>query len=120
MFEQGALQIADGLAERPALMKEMTGMRMKMTSKVHEQYEARSSGKHDDNVSTLSLEYWAVRKVHRSGVGREERTGSVSDFVATSGASSGSDRNRSGAPLPTLIRPQLAECPGDFVTKDAP
>ena len=75
MFEQGALQIADGLAERTALVKEMTDMRVKVTSKGHEQYEAGSSGQHDDIVSALSLACWAVRKVHRSGVG--ERRGRV-------------------------------------------
>uniref|UniRef100_Q01T17 Terminase large subunit gp17-like C-terminal domain-containing protein n=1 Tax=Solibacter usitatus (strain Ellin6076) TaxID=234267 RepID=Q01T17_SOLUE len=75
MFEQGALEIAGGLVERAALVKEMTDMRVKMTSRGHEQYEAGSSGQHDDIVSALSLACWAVRKVHRSGVG--ERRGRV-------------------------------------------
>ncbi len=74
-FEQGALQIADGLAERTALVKEMTEMRVKVTSSGHERYEAGSSGQHDDIVSALSLACWAVRKVHRSGAG--ERRGRV-------------------------------------------
>ena len=75
MFEQGAIQIADGLSERAALVKEMTDMQVKVTSKGREQYEAGSSGQHDDIVSALSLACWAVRKVHRSGV--EERRGRV-------------------------------------------
>jgi hypothetical protein len=75
MFEQGVIQIADGLSERAALVKEMTDMQVKVTSKGREQYEAGSSGQHDDIVSALSLACWAVRKVHRSGV--EERRGRV-------------------------------------------
>ncbi len=67
LFEQGALQIAEGLSERAALVKEMSDMRVKVTSGGHEQYEAGKSGQHDDLVSALSLACWAVSKRWRGG-----------------------------------------------------
>jgi hypothetical protein len=73
MFEQGAIQIAEGLTERAVLVKELTEMRVKVTSRGHEQFEAGTSGQHDDIVSALSLAGWVVRKVHRSaGVVRRQ------------------------------------------------
>ena len=53
LFEQGALQIAEGLSERAALIREMSDMRVKVTSAGNEQYEAGRSGQHDDLVSAL-------------------------------------------------------------------
>jgi hypothetical protein len=62
MLEQRTLQFAEGLPEREALVKEMGDMRVKLTSSGREQYEAGSSGQHDDIVSALSLACWAMRK----------------------------------------------------------
>ena len=70
MFEQGTLRIASGLREREALVKEMTEMQVKVTSRGNEQYEA-ASGHHDDIVSAVSLACWAVRKWRSA----EERRG---------------------------------------------
>ncbi len=73
LLEQRQLQFAEGLLERDALVKEMSDMRVKMTSSGREQYEAGSSGQHDDIVSALSLACWGMGKVFdrgRRGEGR--------------------------------------------------
>jgi hypothetical protein len=75
LLEQGMIQIAEGLPERAALVKEFADMRVKVTRAGNEQYEAGSGGQHDDLVSALSLACWAVRRT--GGLGGVERRGRV-------------------------------------------
>ena len=75
LFEQGMIQIAEGLPYRETLVQELADMRVKVTRAGNEQYEAGRSGQHDDLVSALSLACWAVRKT--GGLGGVERRGRV-------------------------------------------
>jgi hypothetical protein len=75
LFEQGALEIAKGVKDSATLVREMGDMRVKVTSSGREQYEAGTSGQHDDLVSALALACWAVKKVWGGTVG--ERRGRI-------------------------------------------
>lgn len=63
LLQKRALQIAAGLALGPALVKEMTEMRVKVTAAGNEQYGAWREGEHDDLVFAVALACWGARKV---------------------------------------------------------
>jgi hypothetical protein len=62
LMERGGLQIAEGMKEAAALMKEMAEMRVKISARAHERYGAWRSGEHDDLVLAVALACWGVRK----------------------------------------------------------
>jgi hypothetical protein len=67
-LQAGELQIAAGLKEGAALVRELADMRVQMTSGGREKYGARS-GEHDDLVLAVALACW--------GVGKSEAVGTV-------------------------------------------
>ena len=69
MLQQGTLQIAAGLKFGPALVTEMSEMRVKITSPGHEQFGAWREGSHDDLVFAVALACWATRKAYPGDIG---------------------------------------------------
>jgi len=63
LVQQGGLQIAEGMKEGAALVKEMAEMRVKVTGSGHEQFGAWREGEHDDLVLAVALACWGVRRV---------------------------------------------------------
>lgn len=63
------LVIAGELPEGRQLVRELTEMRVKVTSGIHEQYGVWREGEHDDLVLAVALACWAAGKVYprRSG-----------------------------------------------------
>ena len=51
LLQGGGLQIAAGLSEGATLLKEMMGMRVKVSNSGHERYGAWREREHDDLVS---------------------------------------------------------------------
>jgi len=72
LLQRGALQIAAGLAEGPALVREMAEMRVKVTSGGREQYAAWREGEHDDLVFAVALACWGAKKVYPNPSAGEE------------------------------------------------
>jgi hypothetical protein len=62
LFQQGLVQIAEGVKDGDALMKELRDMRVKVSRAGREQYEAGKCGQHDDLVLALSLACWPARR----------------------------------------------------------
>jgi hypothetical protein len=61
VLQEGELQIAAGLKEGAAFVREMADMRVQMTNGGRERYGARS-GEHDDLVLAVALACWGVRR----------------------------------------------------------
>ncbi len=61
MLETGSLRIATGLREGETFMKELTGMRVKVSAGRREQFEAWREGTHDDLVLAAALACWRAR-----------------------------------------------------------
>jgi hypothetical protein len=68
MFQAGELEIANGLREGAALVKELSEMRVQMTTAGREKFGAKS-GSHDDLVLAVSLACWAAGKAEAGTVG---------------------------------------------------
>lgn len=68
-LQQGTLQIAGGLKFGPALLAEMSEMRVRITSPGHEQFGAWREGSHDDLVFSVALACWAARKARPRDIG---------------------------------------------------
>jgi hypothetical protein len=66
MLQQKRLEIASGLREGAALMKELADMRVQLTSGGREKFGARS-GEHDDLVLAVALACWGLDKVEGRG-----------------------------------------------------
>jgi len=64
LLQQRALQIARGLADAPALLREMTDMQVKVSLAGNEQYGAWRDGMHDDMVLAVSLACWSAGKIY--------------------------------------------------------
>lgn len=65
MIQRGELQIAGGLSHGAALVREMSEMRVRVTSGGREQYGVWRYGEHDDLVLAVALACWGVRRVWR-------------------------------------------------------
>jgi hypothetical protein len=65
-LQERDLQIAAGLREGVTLMRELSDMRVQMTSGGREKYGARS-GEHDDLVLAVALACWGVGKAATTG-----------------------------------------------------
>ncbi len=70
MLETGALRIAAGLREGDTFIKELTGMRVKVSAGRREQFEAWREGTHDDMVLAVALACWRARWGAVGHVGR--------------------------------------------------
>ena len=70
MLETGALRIAAGLREGETFVKELTGMRVKVSAGRHEQFGAWREGTHDDLVLAAALACWRARWATVGMVGR--------------------------------------------------
>jgi hypothetical protein len=66
LMRRGGLQIAEGMSEGAALVKEMAEMRVKISGRAHERFGAWRRGEHDDLVLAVALACWGGRKM---GVG---------------------------------------------------
>lgn len=65
MLRRSVLQIASGLKEGPALMRELEQMQMRVTRAGREQFGAWRAGEHDDLVFAVALACWGARKIMR-------------------------------------------------------
>jgi hypothetical protein len=63
LFQEHRLRIARKLQYGEELLKEMSAMRVKVTSAGHETYGAWKEGSHDDMVFALALACWDAEKV---------------------------------------------------------
>ncbi len=70
MLETGSLRIATGLREGETFIKELTGMRVKVSAGRREQFEAWREGTHDDLVLAAALACWRARWGTVGHVGR--------------------------------------------------
>ena len=64
LLQQRELQIAGGLADGPALLKEMADMQVKVSLAGNEQYGAWREGTHDDLVLAVALACWSAGKIY--------------------------------------------------------
>jgi len=70
MLETGSLRIAAGLREGETFIKELTGMRVKVSAGRREQFGAWREGTHDDLVLAAALACWRARWAGVGGQGR--------------------------------------------------
>lgn len=70
MLETGSLRIAAGLREGETFIKELTGMRVKVSAGRREQFGAWREGTHDDLVLAAALAGWRARWGTVGHVGR--------------------------------------------------
>ena len=61
-FEAGRVKVASDLALAPALVRELTNFRVKITARAHDTYAARV-GEHDDLVTAVALAVWAAEVI---------------------------------------------------------
>ena len=73
LLQSEGLQVAAGLSEGATLMKEMMGMRVKVSNSDHERYGAWREREQDDLVLAVALACWCVKKVFPWGEGRKQR-----------------------------------------------
>jgi hypothetical protein len=64
-LETGRLKISQRLPEAKTLTKELSNMRVKISSSGHDAYEAWRSGDHDDMVLALALALWRAKLAAR-------------------------------------------------------
>ena len=64
-FQNGALKIAQGLAEADTLVKELTNFKVKININGHDQYEAWREGIHDDIVLSAAMGVWLAAQRRR-------------------------------------------------------
>jgi hypothetical protein len=66
LLQNGQLKIAEGLALRETLVKELLNFRVKINiSTAHDSYEAWREGDHDDLVLSVALACWAGERYLR-------------------------------------------------------
>jgi len=68
-LERGQLKIAEGLKGGEELLREMAGMRVRVTASGREEYGRWRAGEHDDLVVALALACWGGTKYYPGGVG---------------------------------------------------
>ena len=61
-LERGQLKIAEGLKDGEELMRELAGMRVRVTASGREEYGAWRAGEHDDLVLAVALACWGGTK----------------------------------------------------------
>ena len=64
LLQNGELQIAAGLEQGAALLREMAEMRVKVTAEGNEQFGSWREGEHDDLVFAVALACWGVKKIY--------------------------------------------------------
>ena len=72
LLQGEGLQIAAGLSEGATLMREMMGMRVKVSNSGYERYGAWREREHDDLVLAVALACWCVKKVFPRDEGRRQ------------------------------------------------
>lgn len=65
MLRRGVLQIASGLRDRPALMRELEHMQVRTSRTGRERFAAWGAGEHDDLVFAVALACWGAGKITR-------------------------------------------------------
>jgi hypothetical protein len=65
MLRRDVLQIASQLKDRPALIRELEQMRVRVTPAGREQFGAWRAGEHDDLVFAVALACWGARRIMR-------------------------------------------------------
>jgi len=65
MFDMRQLQIANGLRETEVLLRELMGIRVRVSAAGHESYGSGLEGPHDDLVLALSLACWKAREPNK-------------------------------------------------------
>lgn len=70
LLETGELRIAERLREGETFVKELTGMRVKVSATGHDSYAAWREGSHDDLVLAAALACWRARWKEVGHVGR--------------------------------------------------
>ena len=65
MFDQGQLRIARGLPETEVLMKELMGMRVRISASGHKSYGSGRETPHDDLVLAVVLACWRAKQPKR-------------------------------------------------------
>ena len=63
-LERGELKIAEGIPEGERLLREMAGMRVRVTPSGREQYGTWREGEHDDLVLAVALACWGGRQFY--------------------------------------------------------
>jgi phage FluMu gp28-like protein len=61
MFEKEEVQISGSMAETGKFMKELMGMRVKVSAAGHDSYGSRREGSHDDLVLAAALGCWRAK-----------------------------------------------------------
>jgi hypothetical protein len=69
-LERGQLKIAEGLKGGEELLREMAGMRVRVTASGREEYGRWRAGEHDDLVVALALACWGGTKYYPGDGGR--------------------------------------------------
>ena len=65
MFDSGQLRIARGLPETEVLMKELMGMRVRVSASGHKSYGSGREAPHDDLVLAVALACWRAKQPNR-------------------------------------------------------
>ena len=61
MFERGEVRIAGNVPEHGKFLKELTGMRVKLSATGHASYGSRREGEHDDLVLAVAMACWRAK-----------------------------------------------------------
>ncbi len=62
MFDQGQLRIARGMPETEVLLKELMGMRVRVSASGHKSYGSGREAPHDDLVLAVALACWRAKQ----------------------------------------------------------
>ena len=65
MFDEGQLRIARGLPETEVLLKELMGMRVRISASGHKSYGSGRETPHDDLVLAVALACWQAKQPKR-------------------------------------------------------
>ena len=65
MFDEGQLRIARGLPETGTLLKELMGMRVRISASEHKSYGSGRETPHDDLVLAVVLACWRAKQPNR-------------------------------------------------------
>ena len=65
MFDEGQLRIARGLPETGTLLKELMGMRVRISASGHKSYGSGRETPHDDLVLAVALACWQAKQPKR-------------------------------------------------------
>lgn len=65
MFEKGEMRIAGNVPEYGKFLKELGGMRVKVSASGHDSYGNRRQGEHDDLVLAVAMACWRAKQPNR-------------------------------------------------------